>query len=97
MPPAAFLPEARDDIDEAFTQYQARLVGLGDRFLASLQRTIGLIEANPLQYGEVATDIRAAMLRRFPYVVYYREEPTQVLVIAMRHGRDDPSIWQGRA
>jgi plasmid stabilization system protein ParE len=97
MPPAVYLPEARDDIDAAYTHYQTRSAGLGERFLASLQRTSGLVEANPLLYGEVAPGIRAAPLRRFPYLVYYRELPHQVIVIGVRHGRDDPSIWQARA
>jgi plasmid stabilization system protein ParE len=96
MPPAIYLPEARDDIDEAYTTYQNRSPGLGERFLTSLQRTIGLVETNPQLYGEVATGIRAAPLRRFPHIVYYRATPHQVIVIAVRHGRDDPSIWQGR-
>lgn len=97
MPPAVYLPEARDDIDEAFTQYQARLLGLGDRFLAALARSVSLIETNPLLFGEVAPGNRAAPLRKFPHLVYYREDPNQVLVIAVRHGRDDPAVWQVRA
>lgn len=96
MPPAVYLPEARDDIDVAYATYEARLIGLGDRFLNALRRAIEVIENNPQLYGEVAPDIRAAVLRRFPQVVYYREESGQVLVIAVRHGRDDPAIWQGR-
>lgn len=97
MPPAVYLPEARDDIDEAYTQYQARLLGLGDRSLAALARSVGLIETNPLLFGEVGPGIRAVPLRKFPHLVYYREDPAQVLVIAVRHGRDDPAVWRGRA
>jgi plasmid stabilization system protein ParE len=97
MPTAVFLPEARDDLDTAYTDYQARAAGLGDRFLEAVQRTVGLIEGNPSLYGEVAPGIRAGMVRRFPFVIYYREETNQVVVIAVRHGRDDPGIWQGRA
>ena len=97
MPPAIFLPEARDDIDTAYANYEARSVGLGDRFLEAVRRAVSLVEASPTLYGEVAPGIRACLTRRFPFVIYFREEPTQVVVIAVRHGRDDPAIWQGRA
>lgn len=54
MPPAIYLPEARDNIDEAYTHYQNRSAGLGERFLTSLQRTIGQVETSPQLYGEMA-------------------------------------------
>jgi plasmid stabilization system protein ParE len=97
MPTAIYLPEAQDDIDTAYIDYQSRSAGLGDRFLEAVRRAISLIEGNPALYGEVAPGIRAGLVRRFPFVVYYRDEPTQLVVIAIRHGRDDPAIWQGRA
>jgi toxin ParE1/3/4 len=96
MPPAIYLPEARDDIDEAYASYELRQASLGDRFLGALADRIAVIEGNPKLYGEVLPGIRAALLRKFPYVVYYRDRPTQVIIIAVRHGRDDPAIWQSR-
>jgi plasmid stabilization system protein ParE len=96
MPTAIYLPEARDDIEAAYTDYEAQSTGLGERFLEAVAKAVQLIEANPVLYGEVAQGIRAAMTRRFPFVVYYREETTQIVIIAVRHGRDDPSVWQGR-
>lgn len=96
MNPLVYLPEARDDIDEAFAAYEARAVRLGNRFLDSLARTVRFIESNPQLYGEVAPGIRAALTKRFPYVVYYRIDPTAVVVVAVRPGREDPAVWQGR-
>ena len=97
MPPAVYLPEAADDLTTAYTDYEARSAGLGDRFLEAVRRSVSLIEANPALYGEVAPGIRACLTRRFPFVIYFRPGPTEVVVIAVRHGRDDPAIWQGRA
>ncbi|QDU24291.1 type II toxin-antitoxin system RelE/ParE family toxin [Urbifossiella limnaea] len=96
MTPVVFLPDAQDDIDTVYAGYEARLVGLGGRFLRAVSRTVALIEVNPHLYGEVAPGIRAALTRRFPLVVYYRADPAGVVVIAVRHGRDDPAAWQGR-
>jgi plasmid stabilization system protein ParE len=96
MPTAIYLPEARDDINVAYMNYEGRLIGLGDRFLDAIARSVRLIEGSPVLYAEVVPGIRAAPTRRFPFVIYYREEPAQVVVIAVRHGRGDPTVWQGR-
>ena len=72
---ATYLPEARDDIDAAYLHYERRGTGLGDQFVDELRKAIGRIEGSPLLYGEVFDDIRAAMLRRFPYIIYYQVKP----------------------
>ena len=97
MPAAIYLPEVRDDVDQVYASYELQQPGLGERFLLALRRTLNLVEANPKGYGEVDDGIRATILRRFPFVVYCREELGPLLVLAIRHGRDDPSIWRGRA
>lgn len=97
MFPAGYLPEARDDLDAAYEYYESRSDGLGDRFLNSVRQAVGRIEINPALHGEVAEGIRACPTRRFPFVLYYRVEEVRVLVIAVRHGRDNPARWQSRA
>ncbi len=94
--PVIYLPEARDDIDAAYLAYEARRVGLGDAFLDSLEHRINQIKANPALYGLVNGDVRATTLRRFPYVIYYRAETAQIVVIAVLHGKRRSWIWQSR-
>ena len=95
--PVAYLPEAQDDIDAAYAQYEQRQAGLGDRFLDALRQAIERTADTPELYGTVHQDVRAAPIRRFPQVVYYRAEPTRVLIIAVQHGRRSSRGWQGRA
>jgi plasmid stabilization system protein ParE len=45
----------------------------------------------PLIHGQ----IRRVVLSRFPYAVYFREQGTEILVIAL-HGRQDPRRWKQR-
>jgi plasmid stabilization system protein ParE len=94
--PAVYLPEARDDIDEAYSYYESPSAGLGSRFIAALQDQIARIQGNPSSYAVVHHDVRASSVRRFPYVVYYRVEPSRVAIIAVQHGRRDWSHWQRR-
>jgi plasmid stabilization system protein ParE len=95
--PVVYLPEAEDDIDAAYRHYEAQRPGLGDQFLEALQETVDRIRDHSQLYGLFRGDIRAAPLRRFPYVVYYRDRGTDILVIAVQHGRRSSRAWQGRA
>jgi plasmid stabilization system protein ParE len=94
--PVVYLPEAQDDIDAVYTSYEQKTIGLGDRFLDVLRDQINLISDNPSLYGVLHRDVRAAPLRRYPYVVYYREETDRVLIIALQHARRSSRSWQGR-
>jgi plasmid stabilization system protein ParE len=38
-----------------------------------------------------------ALLRRFPYGIYYRIYPDSIVIVACMHGRRDPKRWQSRA
>lgn len=94
--PIAYLPEAEDDIAEAFSYYEGQLPGLGDPFLATLAEVTDRIRDNPQLYAIFRRDLRAAPLTRFPYVVYYRDRGIDILVIAVQHGRRSTRAWQGR-
>ncbi len=50
----------------------------------------------PEAYGEVWPGVRAAGVKRFGYVVYYRIKPGKVEVLAVLHGGRDPQVWQDR-
>jgi plasmid stabilization system protein ParE len=95
--PAVYLPEAEDDVDAAHAYYEQQLAGLGDEFLEMLRDTVDRIRDNPQIYGVFRRDIRAAPLRRFPYVVYYRDRGADVLIIAVQHGQRSSRAWRGRA
>jgi plasmid stabilization system protein ParE len=94
--PVVYLPEAEDDIATAYDAYEQQVVGLGDQFLEALRETVDRIQDNPQLYGVFRRDLRAAPLRRFPYVVYYRDRGSDVLVVAVQHARRSFRSWRGR-
>jgi len=94
--PLAYRLKARDDIDRAYAHYKQQKPGLGERFLNALRDVLDRIADNAELYGVVYQDVRAATLRRFPYVVYYRIEPARVLVLAVQHGRGHSRQWGSR-
>jgi plasmid stabilization system protein ParE len=95
--PVAYLPDAVDDIDAAHAWYEQQMAGLGNQFLIALQEQVDRIRGNPQAYSLVRRDIRAAPLKRFLYVIYYRDRGTDILSIAVQHGRRSHRAWRGRA
>lgn len=90
-------PAAAADIDEAFLWCEGQRVGLGTEFLTAAQATIDAIAAHPLRYAVIRRNTRRALLRRFPYGIYYRIYDDIVVVVACMHGRRNPKRWQSRA
>jgi plasmid stabilization system protein ParE len=95
--PIVFRRLARAEFDNAADWYEQRRAGLGAAFTAAVQSVLDQISAQPDFYPQVYQDVREALVSGYPYCVYYREEPGQVVVLSVFHTSRDPSIWQGRA
>lgn len=89
--------EARRDVLEAHRWYRERSPRLGNRFRDALDATIERIRQNPLGYQVLFRELRRALLRRFPYAVFFRCQDDVVVVVAVLHTRRDPAVWQSRA
>jgi len=90
-------PKARDDIEQASTWYERQRPGLGDNFLEQVLDALDRIAENPETYPVVHRQTRRAVLRRFPFGVFYRVEVDAIVVIAIMHGSRDPRAWQRRS
>jgi plasmid stabilization system protein ParE len=90
-------PEAEADLSAAQDWYDQQRQGLGATFLSHVQDMLQRIERTPEMHAAVHQDVRRAVMRRFPYVIYYRILDSEVVVIAVVHGRRNPQVWQSRA
>jgi len=89
-------PEADADIEAVFAWYEREEPGLGLEFLDELRAAYGRIVDGPLKYRDLRAGIRRALLRRFPYVVYFVVEESTIVVLAVLHAQRDPATWQRR-
>jgi toxin ParE1/3/4 len=89
---AAVLPEARQDVLDGRTFFEGRRPGSGRAFAAEVPAALDRIGDMPELYGEVWSGVRAAGVKRFGYVVYYRIKPGEVEVVAVLHGGRDPRV-----
>lgn len=89
-------PQADLDIEAAFQWYENERSGLGLEFLDELRATYDRIVEGPLKYQELRSGIRRALVRRFPYAVYFAIEVDVIVVLAVLHASRDPAQWQRR-
>ena len=89
-------PEAKADLADAFAWYKAQRTELGSEFLAQVALILESIEHAPERYPIVRGTTRRALVRRFPYAVFYISESDVVAVTAVMHGRREPRRWQSR-
>ena len=90
-------PEVDFDVEAAFDWYQGEQAGLGLKFLDQLRATYERIVRRPLQYQDLRSGVRRALVRRFPYAVYFAVEGDVIVVLAVLHASRDPEEWQKRA
>jgi plasmid stabilization system protein ParE len=70
--------------------------GLGEAFAEKVQEVLDRIAAMPRMHAKVLGEVRKAVVMRFPFCVYYREEQSCVRVLSVFHTSRDPRIWQSR-
>jgi toxin ParE1/3/4 len=95
--PVILRPEATQDLQDARDWYEQQSTGLGAVFATRAATALDAVGQSPELYGVVWQDVRAAPIRRHPYIVYYRMLADRVEVLAVLHARRDPAAWQSRA
>ena len=71
-------------------------LALGQAVLIQVQDVLLRISGMPEIHGIVWRNVRAARLRRFTYVVYYRVHADRLEVLAVVQGNRDAAVWQSR-
>lgn len=87
---------AEADINGAALWYEQRSPGLGTEFLRAVDVALAEIARMPARYPLVHREARRALLRRFPYAVYFVATPKLISVVACMHARRDPRRWEER-
>lgn len=88
--------EADRDLQDAFKWYEQEQKGLGTRLLVSVDAVLEEIRRHPFRHAEVQPGVRRALVKRFPYGIFYSIEPNRIVVFAIMHARRNPAQWQRR-
>lgn len=95
-----FEPDARSEYNQAIQYYftEADEV-VAANFIAEVESDIATICAAPGVWRVAKVpDVRRYVLRRFPFVIYYRYRSAEnlVTIYALMHTSRQPGYWRGR-
>ena len=88
--------EAELDLAEAFEYYESCRENLGSDFVLCIEETLSRLSKNPKLNSKIHEEIRRALVKRFPYGVFYIVQDLNVSVIGVLHARKKPTKWQNR-
>jgi len=89
-------PEVEFDVSEAYHWYEDRRTGLGEEFLSCVDACVQRIRRTPETHAKVHEEYRRALVRRFPYAVFYEYVDGAVTVYCVFHTSRDPQKWRRR-
>jgi plasmid stabilization system protein ParE len=92
-----FHPAVSSDLREAIAHYDGISPLLGIRFRKMVDARLDLIESHPEMFPFAFGDVRFALVRRFPYLVLFRQPREAVLVLGVFHRASNPERWRERA
>jgi len=97
MTPRLFVrDDAAADIQAAAAWYDDQRRGLGTEYARAIRAQLAAVEREPRLFRVVHRDVRRALVRRFPYAIYFVIESERIVVFACLHIRRDPTIWRAR-
>ena len=88
---------AEHDIQRAARWYNRQQLGLGIEFSAEVDDLFSRLHDHPERHALVRKDLRRAIVRRFPYAVYYRVKVDRVVVVAVVHTSRRSEAWRRRS
>lgn len=88
-------PQAEAELLAARDWYENQRDGLGQEFV-DVREAVSEAATRPLSFPTVHGEIRRAILRRFPYGVFFRIVTDEIIILGVIHGRRHSQQWKSR-
>ena len=83
-------------MNHAADEYDEAMPGLGDEFLATVERAFDLILSAPHRWPRIDGRHHRYVVMRFPFSVLYRYNETEVVFVAIANHKRRPGYWAHR-
>ena len=87
---------AEYELNEAAQYYELEEPGLGSAFLEEVDRCLRSIAEQPEAGQILQGSVRRRLLRRFPYGLLYKINPSGIRILAVMNLKRRPNYWVGR-
>ena len=88
--------EAEIELAAAAEWYELQRSGLGHEFLDQVAAALDAIRSGPFSFPAVHRGARRALIKRFPFSIFYLIDTNDIVVIAVMHASRHPMKWQDR-
>lgn len=88
--------EAEIDFDKSYEFYFEDSPKVADTYFRIINLGFENIKQNPNSFSIVHKDVRKYVVKKFPFVIYYRIIDLKIQVIAIFHTSRNPEIWNER-
>ena len=86
-------PSLNTELEEVRDYYESQSFGLGGDFVGEFERQVLKIAAMPERWMIVRGDLRRSLMKRFPYVIFFRILESDVIrVTVVKHEKRHPSF-----
>jgi plasmid stabilization system protein ParE len=82
--------EAILEIQKAFEWYEDNRSGLGYEMIQEIEEGFERLSKHPHHYSATNKKYRKVRINRFPYMIVFEIEDTKVIIIALRHIKQEP-------
>jgi len=89
-------PFAELDLQVAYEWYDLKKEGLGKEFLNEVEITLDRVHQNPHQFQKIKKQIRMAVVKHFPFGVFYFVKNDVINVFAIFHFSRNPQNLKKR-
>lgn len=90
--PVVAFDGVQDDVQSAYDYFESQLPGAGERFLGRYFAVADLIAQNAQTFPVKFDDYHRALIPRSNYAVYYFQEATRSVVVAVVNARRHPRL-----
>ena len=89
-------PEAMQDLREAMDWYDEQAMGRGLLFFNAVDEKLHFLKHRPEIFAIQHRNGRLAKVDRYPYIIVFTADVSQVEVLAITHTARSPELWQSR-
>jgi toxin ParE1/3/4 len=89
-------PEALKEIDDSAKYYHDQSEGLEIKFLDQIESAYLKIQKNPELFPCVDSDIHKYILSKFPFSIFYKIYPNEIIIFSVSHQKRHPDYWKHR-
>ena len=90
-------PAVEAELRQIRRYYEDRSPGLGTEFIGEFERQVLAPAATPERWMVVTADLRRCLMRRFPYIIYFRRAGAErIRITVVKHQRRYPDYGRER-